>query len=401
MRCGIATQGHYTGTLFPQQVRVKDRAKAGLSGALFTAGRRGVRAAEARSAPMSKPAISPDTLPADAMRFLAPASFEAPDAAAAGTGKRKVRGVAYSGGVVTGHSYWDRVAFDLDTTEVDARIPLLVDHDSSQRAGYASLDIAGGVVSIGDDTALLDNPVGRQVAADADAGFPWQLSVHIRPARLHRLEPGESAEVNGQLMDGPLTIFRNNRIREVSLTPTGADHRTHAQVFAAAPTATKPDEESMMNEQMQAQLEQATTQLAAVNAELATVRAALAERDATIRAAAEEARFAAVCALYREVGREEPKRDAVAAYLSMNDAQFAAVAADLRAARPRLPEALFGHQATGAAGQGGDGSVPPNATAEQFKVAIEGKIASERAAGRVINAAQAAMMLRGRTPHAA
>ena len=52
-----------------------------------------------------------------------------------GKKKRTFSGVAYSGEVITDHWYWDRVIFDLDSMQLKGRIPALLEHRSSQRAG--------------------------------------------------------------------------------------------------------------------------------------------------------------------------------------------------------------------------------------------------------------------------
>ena len=185
-------------------------------------------------------------IPADACRFAAPVQFEA---GTSPTDPRRISGVAYSGDVLA-HPYWSAVVFDLATTQAPDRLPVLVEHDRAQRAGVASLRITPERIEIESGT-LLRNATGTQVAADADAGFPWQLSVHIEPREVQQLAAGERATVNGRDVAGPAAIFRNATIREVSFTPTGIDPSTSAAVFSvrrstpvapapAAPTSPPP-----------------------------------------------------------------------------------------------------------------------------------------------------------------
>jgi hypothetical protein len=161
-----------------------------------------------------------------ALRFAAPFEFEASPG-----GLRRIKGVAYSGDLLR-HPYWGAVIFDLSTTEAPKPVPVLIEHDRAQRAGVCSLTI-GKRIDIADGH-LLANDAGRAVAAEADAGFPWQLSVHIEPREVQMLSAGESVDVNGRKVEGPAAVFRNSLIREVSFTPTGVDSNTSAAVFSTA-----------------------------------------------------------------------------------------------------------------------------------------------------------------------
>ena len=240
------------------------------------------------------------------------------DIAAADTtpgSKRKVTGVAYSGEVVT-HPWAGRVVFDLSTTNAPDKMPLLVEHDRAQRAGVGKLSINDDNITV-DDGYLLPNVAGNAVAADADAGFPWQLSVHIQPGVVDTIGTGENATVNGKKVEGPLSIFRNSLIREVSFTPTGVDANTSAAVFSAravtAPALTKDPamSEQNLNEAVAAAIKPVQASLDAATANVTTVTA---ERDAALAEleklrtenakVATEARLSAVKSLFSDTGRE-------------------------------------------------------------------------------------------------
>lgn len=320
--------------------------------------------------------------PAEAFRFLAPATLAAP---ADSSAPRQLSGVAYSGGVIEPHAYWGRVVFDLATTEIPERVPVLVDHDRSRRVGVARLAVQNGAITIAEGQ-LLGNDQARQVAEDADAGFPWQLSVHIDPARVQQVEPGESVVVNGTEHAGPLYVFRQSRIREVSLTPTGADHRTSAQIFSAS-TPGAPQMQQQQNETVEA------------------LRAQIAERDARIVALSDqvakfsaEKRDAEVRALFTDLGRQF-SAEAAAPYLALDATAFAAVAADLRANRPApqqqgaqpassAPAHLFSEQATGGAGaeELTPAQLADRARQFQAKAEAEGRTVSTAEAVRAVKA---------------
>ena len=141
---------------------------------------------------------------------------------------RRFAGTAYAGGVITDHPMFDRVAFDLGSTTFKTPAPILFEHkepigviDSAQLGGKVAID--GHLFSDVSDAA-------RNVVDMADRGMPWQLSVEIYPGRTDRIAAGTRVSLNGGNVDGPLTVFRDNRIRETSFVPLGADDRTSVSI---------------------------------------------------------------------------------------------------------------------------------------------------------------------------
>jgi hypothetical protein len=291
--------------------------------------------------------------PADAYRF---SGLEAVAISTDGDGdskKRKVRGVCYSGGLITGHWYWSAVIFDLSTTKAPERVPVLIEHDRSLRAGFASLSIGSNITCEGQ---LMDNEHGNAVASESDEGFPWQMSVHIQPGTIEEVQAGATVTVNGQTITGPAYIFKNNLIREVSLTPTGADPNTHAVAASLGAGGNAPNTEAKDMEkldQLTAEVNALTTKFSALTAEnektKADLAAAAARADAAEKALAERTkadRFATIKSTFAELGRKEPTEAEVAPYLAMEEATFSAVVADLKASKPAAPDFLFKAQAT-------------------------------------------------------
>lgn len=285
-------------------------------------------------------------VPACALRFdtaapIALATAETADA------PRSFSGVAYSGDVIRNHFFWGNVVFDLATTTAPDKVPVLVEHDRAQRAGVGQLTIGQDIRITG---SLLANAHGQGVAADADAGFPWQLSVHIDPGSVDEVPPGVAARVNGRDFTGPLTIFRNSLIRETSFTPTGADAGTSARVFAGAPERHIPvftleknimADDAATNDTLAAALEAANAALAAANARADAAEQAL----AGIKASAREAD---IRTLFAALGREYSD-DAAKPYFQIDDAAFAVVLADMKAAATKHPPHLFHDTATAGA----------------------------------------------------
>ena len=256
--------------------------------------------------------------------------------------QRTFSGVAYSGEPIMDHWYWDRVIFDLSSMQIKGRIPALLDHRSSQRAGAINdfkIDNALGLTVSG---VLMSNEFGAQVAQDSDDGFPWQMSVRIEPSSIEEIKADQSVVVNGKNYQGPITIFRGGRIREVSFCALGADDNTNAVAASHQPNTFKPEDTTVTElEQAQAKI----AELEAKNSELETQNKqfAAAKRDAEI------------AALATELGSEFSAEDA-AEYAELDDKAFAFTAKQLRAAKakfaaqepqkPKLPDHLFSHQAT-------------------------------------------------------
>ena len=263
---------------------------------------------------------------------------------------RKFSGTAYSGEALR-HPYWGQVVFDLATTAAGEKTPILINHDRNQRAGFATLEI-GSDIKIADGSLMLDTEHGRAVAAESDAGFPWQMSVHIEPGSIDELKAGAIAAVNGRQITGPATIFRASLIREVSFTPTGVDPNTEAAAMSA--TAENHHQPSTKGTTMPTIEElQAEVAKRAAGLQAATDAATAAESRATaaesaLAAVKRDTRMSAVREMFASTGRQFT--DAAAKpYLDMGDEMFSAVAADMVATTSTAPGHLFSEHATSGA----------------------------------------------------
>lgn len=266
-------------------------------------------------------------IPAEALRFASCATF-ATTTGDDGKKRRKVEGVAYSGDLLTGHWYWAAVIFDLAGIErPSARLPLLLEHDRGKRVGHTGLDIGADALRLS-DAVLLDTERGREIADEADQGFPWQMSVHIEPLRIEELQQGASTTVNGRSITGPATIFRASRIREVSLTPTGVDPNTGAAVFSSRGAAMPPEVTPAAD-------------VAALTAQLAAAEARAQEAETKLAALQLSARTDKVKALFSAIGREYSEAEA-APFLQMDEAAFSAAAQLAQFKAPAPPAHLFG-----------------------------------------------------------
>lgn len=263
-----------------------------------------------------------------------------------GKKKRTFSGIAYSGEAITDHWYWDKVVFDLDSIQIKGRIPALLEHRTSQRAGAINSHSVSHAEGLKIEGNLLSNEFGTQVAQDSDDDFPWQMSVRIYPTTVEEVKEG-SVIVNGRTFQAPVAVFRGGRIREVSFCALGADDNTNAVAASHSPKNFNQPEDTDVTE-----LEQANArikELETKNSELETQNKqfAAAKREAQIKSLETE--------LKKEFSTEDKEK-----YSALDDTSFNFMAGQLRqfsapaaAPTPVNPAFahLFSHQATG--GQGG------------------------------------------------
>lgn len=279
--------------------------------------------------------------------------------------KRRFSGIAYSGEVITEHWYWGNVVFDLSSITVPPKMPALIDHDRGLRAGFVTdsgLEPSGLRVR----GQLLTNDSGQAVAKDSDDGFPWQMSVHITPGRVEEIMAGTKTTVNGKELMGPLTVFKDSVLKEVSFTATGWDSNTTATALSRPsggilqPPST--GEMSMTEDEIKAM--QADN--ARLKAESEASKAAATAANEAAAKFSKERRTADITTLFGVLGREFKADDPqVLAFAAMDQAGFDLTASMLREqatktkpAANAATQALFSHQAqTG--GQGSEQTAAP------------------------------------------
>lgn len=236
-------------------------------------------------------------------------------------------GIAYSGGVVPNYGWYGDTAIDLASVTLPERIFALVNHDDEERAGHCRVWLEGDAIRVAGQFSKATE-AGQSVAAEFAEGAPWKLSVGFN-ATVEINDPPRSIDVNGRSLIVN-AIFRNARILEVSFVPSDADPNTSVSAFSASPTI---KQEPSMSDDLKAQVETLTAQLAAANSRADIAESALADSRKT-------ARLSAVKTLFSTLNREYDDAKA-APYLEMSDAVFAAVSADLQAAKPVRDESLF------------------------------------------------------------
>lgn len=292
--------------------------------------------------------------------FAAAVTMSAGDAAAP---ERRFSGVAYAGGVITDHGWWDAVSFDLAGITAASPMPVLLQHNIEAVIGVIdTVTNDGQQLAIGGKLFTGIDPAAQAVAAKADAGAPWQMSVGIFPDRIEEISAGAAYTVNGHQATGPGHIFRVARVREVSFVALGADAGTRANVFSTGGQAvdvplTRPAERhAPMSDANTPTVEQLTAQLATATAERDAAVASEAAMREQFTARERTERETAVKALLGEAFSTET----AAPYLDMTAVQFAAVQGVVQATRSKLPPGFTAEQAS--AGSAGNGLTPEGIT---------------------------------------
>lgn len=317
--------------------------------------------------------------------FRAAAQFTAADQQGAA---RQFSGIAYGGGVVTDHPYFERVAFDLGSTTFATPAPALYQHRPDPVGLIRSATLGAGIHIAGELFSDVDEQA-KAIAAKADKGMPWQLSVGIFPGRIDEVPKDARVDINGQTFEGPLTVFRDNRIREVSFCSLGADHTTTAQVFSII----GGDRVASIKEPASMSIDKAEHDriVGELNATITAQGDELKALREKFEAHAKGVRLSAVKALFTDTGREF-KDDEAAPYLAMADEAFDVLAKDLRAvSKTKLPANLASEQAKDGAGGGASGDLK---TVEDFHGAAKKYIADQSAVGVTVDFAAAIAHLR-------
>jgi len=146
-----------------------------------------------------------------------------------GTSRFSILG--YTGKVID----WYGMRFVIRLAGIKARrkMPVLREHVRDRIVGSTEkwqVDEAGFHVE-GVFSAVTHD--GEEVLALAREGFPWQASIGVSPLKVVVLERGASAEVNGEMVEGPVEVWEESEVAEVSFVSLGADNDTEAKALAS------------------------------------------------------------------------------------------------------------------------------------------------------------------------
>lgn len=297
--------------------------------------------------------LQPEALCFAAQALLSPAEGDKP---------RRFSGVAYGGGLIRDHWAWDAVGFDLAGLQAATPMPLLLEH--GETVGVINqVENTGTELRIAGELFTGIEPEADRIAAKADRGMPWQMSVGIFPDEIAALAPGAESNLNGKPIQGPAHIFRSSRVRETSICAVGADSATRAQVFDGAQRGPRTFAVSHFSATPKgaAAMTQAQQQ-AADAADMDTLKAendALKAANATLRTDVDalKAQFAAGVktartALLKQKLGDKFSAEKVEPLLALDDAAFNAAVEFMAQPGSSLPAGFTREQAAG--GEAGD-----------------------------------------------
>lgn len=267
--------------------------------------------------------------------------------ATAADAPRSFSGVAYSGKPFGYGNY--QTVVDLSDVQFKAKVPVLLEHSPLKMAGVCTLSAdSDGLKAEG---TLLDNEYGNEIAAAADQGFPWEMSVFAKAASYEELSAGATTIVNGVEVTGPMTILRQCTIREVSFTAVGVDEHTQAVVLSDG-TPFKPFEvELSMTAEEKAEFEALKEKVKTLEAEKAEAEQKLAASEQSAKKAEVSAKLSAAGFAAKEDGSFEGVSQATLnVLLSVTAEDAAGIIADLKPPKAAgIPQVLLsdGHAGGG------------------------------------------------------
>lgn len=262
---------------------------------------------------------------------------------------RTFEGVANSGKPF--NYYGQRAIVDLSTLEFHNKVPVLLQHDRDSRVGFGTLKVENHQLLI--TGTLLENEQAQKIAKDADDGFPFQMSAHVKANSTEELKGNQTAEVNGQTVTAPILILRHCFIPEVSFTPTGVDNQTSAMILSddgSFQPSTHQGENMNEIEQLKAQISKMQEQIDTLEKENANLKTEKAQAEAEAKKSTVEAELSNNGFSKNEKGEWQGISSTTVDLLLSTDVEKAkTMIADLaksQANKPSIPDFLLSEQHT-------------------------------------------------------
>src|SRR6056297_1020076 len=106
--------------------------------------------------------------------------------------------VGYTGGIIEGHWYWDKLAIDLDGIRFEKnRYPILLDHWDDAKLGHSGVPEVDGALRLPTgDIVFLDNKDAEKFLSELAQGFPFEASIYAIPGVIEEISAGSSVMVN-------------------------------------------------------------------------------------------------------------------------------------------------------------------------------------------------------------
>lgn len=153
--------------------------------------------------------------------------------------------VAYTGNAV--ERFFGKVVVDLAGMKISKKSrPILRGHNTSKIVGHSTeiektsrrLNVSG-VISA-------ENEHSEEIVKSSKNGFPWQASIgaDITIKKIKFYDKAEKVNVNGRNFKGPIWVYQESELSEVSFVPLGADDDTSAKIAASREEAA--DEQNLI-----------------------------------------------------------------------------------------------------------------------------------------------------------
>jgi hypothetical protein len=184
----------------------------------------------------------PKRAPAEAFIFESECQFAEPSQRSdKGLRKMPITVLARTGKPVY-HWYFDWVVHDIAGMQSKDRIAIDYRHDPDEPIGYADKISATTELQLSGE--LLSRTPEDEAAKIMDlgpAGVPYEASIHFNPMNmeLEFLPQGMSTEVNGQSVNGPLTIIRKWELQRCAICLTGVDSGSQTSFEGKSASATQ------------------------------------------------------------------------------------------------------------------------------------------------------------------
>ncbi len=175
--------------------------------------------------------------------------------------EKRVKGVAYSGGMVFDRGPFGRFIVDLNGAQFKKNTKILYNHDPELIIGKSSVSIRENRVMF--EGELYDNIEGderanktlKRVKSLSSKGTEWEVSCLFEPrGGIENVLKG-SEVINGVEYQAPFTVIRKPFIRENSIVSLGADAQTDAVLFGSTKNQTMEVKEINMATENNAILE--------------------------------------------------------------------------------------------------------------------------------------------------
>lgn len=157
-----------------------------------------------------------------------------------GNGPVKFTAEFYTGGAMNIVGWDLPVVIDLAGLAHGNSLVANLDHDRTKRVGnFAVANDGKSLVANGSATAA--TAARDEVVNSAAAGFQWQASLEVEPAKggVEELKAGKTITVNGQQITGPAYVTRKGTLKGFAFVSHGADDNTAVSIAAGAANGEK------------------------------------------------------------------------------------------------------------------------------------------------------------------